>query len=146
MSAGGTVQIVSMVRSAFIARDPVGVLGEMQRTVARLDGARRTRRDELVALRREHAMSAVRALAAGSGTSAEHLQLNLFSAIVDGWFLQRGMAMDTRQETERMLVTIAAHDPPLFALLRRAVPITHASMGPLLRAVDYVFASDGPAA
>jgi Nucleotidyltransferase domain len=142
LCAGGEVQIVSMVRSARVARDPAGVLGEMQRTVARLDGERRMRRDELVAMRQENAMAAVRALVAGKGASGEHLQLELFSAVVDGWFLQRGLAMDTRQDTERMLDTIAGRDAPLFALLREAVPLTHASMAPLLRAVDHVFGPD----
>lgn len=138
LAAGGDGKIVSMLRSAYVARDPAGALGEMQRTIARLDGERRTRRDELVAMRREQALAAVRALHGGSG-AGEHLQLALFSAVVDGWFLQRGLAMDTRQDTERMLDTIAGLDAPLFALLRQAVPLTHASMTPLLRAVDLVF-------
>jgi hypothetical protein len=81
----------------------------------------------------------VRALHGGSGASDQHLQLGLFDAIVDGWYLQRGLAMDTRQETEWMLETIALRDAPLSALLTQAVPLTHASMNPLLRAVDYVF-------
>lgn len=139
LAAGGDVQMVSMVRSAFVARDPDGALREMQRTVARLDQERRTRRDELVAMRREHALTAVRALHGASGASDEHLQMELFAAIVDGWYLQRGMAMDTRQDTERMLDTIAGQDAHLSALLRRAVPLTHASMAPLLLAVDHVF-------
>lgn len=145
LCAGADVQMVSMVRSAFVARDPAGVLGEMQRRVARLDEERRTRRRELVSIRRENALAAVRALAAGSATPDEHLQLDLFAAVVDGWYLQRGLAMDTRQETERMLETIAADDPALAALLRRAVPLTHASMAPLLRAVDHVFGGEGEA-
>jgi hypothetical protein len=139
LAAGGDVVMVSMVRTAFVARDPAGYLREMQRTAARLDESRRTRRDELVALRGEHALSAVRMLHAGTGPGDEHLQLELFSAVVDGWFLQRGLAMNTRQEVERILETIAGHDAALAAWLRRAVPLTHASMAPLLRAVDHVF-------
>ena len=133
------VPLLAMVRSAFVARDPAGVLGEMQRTLARLDAERRTRRDELVAARREEALAVVRALHGGSGAGDEQLQMELFAAVVDGWFLKHGLATDTRQEAERMLVTIAGRDAPLSALLRRAVPLTHASMAPLLRAVDHVF-------
>lgn len=141
LAAGDDVRIVSMVRSAFVARDPAGHLKAMQRTVARLDQARRIRRDELVSMRREHALAAVHALCGGSGATDEHLQLELFAAVVDGWFLQQRLAMDTRQESERMLETIAGRDVQLFALLRQAVPLTHASMAPLLRAMDHVFAS-----
>lgn len=143
LAAGGDVVMVSMVRAAFIARDPAGYLGEMQRIVARLDEARRTRRGELVAHRREHALSAVRMLHDGGGAGDEHLQLELFSAIVDGWFLQHGLAMDTRQDTERMLETIAGQDAVLSRLLRGAIPLTHTSMTPLLRAVDHVFDPHG---
>jgi hypothetical protein len=135
------VPLLSMVRSAFVARDPAGVLGPVQRTLARLDGERRTRHDELVAVRREEALAVVRALYGGSGASDEHLQMELFKAIVDGWCLTHGLAVHTRQEAERMLITIASRDAPLSALLRQAVPLTHASMGPLLRAVDHVFGS-----
>jgi hypothetical protein len=138
LAAGGDVRMVSMVRSAVVTRDPAGVLGELQRTIARLDRERRTRREELVADRRAHALAAVRALH-GGGASDEHLQLELFTTIVDGWFLRRGLAMDTRQESERMLETIAGHDAALSALLREAVPLTQRSLAPLLRAVDYVF-------
>ncbi|HSU15379.1 nucleotidyltransferase domain-containing protein [Longimicrobium sp.] len=139
LQSGGDVRIVSMVRSAFVARDPGGSLAEMQRTVERLDAERRTRRDELVAVRREDAASLVRALRGGTPASDEHVQLQLFDAVVDGWYLKHGLAMDTRRESERMLETIAARDAALFELLRRAVPLTHTSMAPLLRAVDLVF-------
>jgi hypothetical protein len=139
LASGGDVRIVSMVRSAFVARDPAGALAEMQRTVARLDAERRTRRDELVAVRREDALARVHALHGGTPASDEHLQMELFDAIVDGWFLKHGLAMDTRQESERMLETIAARDPVLHDLLRRAIPLTRRSMAPLLRAVDHVF-------
>ena len=140
LAAGGDVRMVSMVRSAVVVRDPAGVLGGLQRTIARLDAERRTRRDELVAIRREHAFAAVRALH-GGGVSDEQAQLELFTAVVDGWYLLRGLSMDTRQESERMLETIAEHDAALSALLREAVPLTHRSLAPLLRAVDYVFGS-----
>jgi len=139
MAAGGDVRLVSMVRSAFVARDPAGVLGEMQRTVARLDAERLARRDELVAMRRGDALAAIRALHGGSADSDEQLQLRLFDAVVDGWYLKHGMAMDTRQASEQMLDTIAARDAALGALLRRAVPLTHAALAPLLRAADLVF-------
>ncbi|HEX8905874.1 MAG TPA: nucleotidyltransferase domain-containing protein [Longimicrobiaceae bacterium] len=139
LQSGGDVRIVSMVRSAFAARDPAGALEEMQRTVARLDRERRTRRDELVAVRRQDALAAVRALHGGTAAGDELLQMQLFDAVVDGWFLRQGLAMDTRQESERMLETIAARDPALHALLLRAVPLTHASMAALLHAVDHVF-------
>ena len=139
LASGGDVRIVSMVRSAFIARDPSGWLGEMQRTVARLDAERRSRREELVAIRRDDALKLVRALHGGSGAGDESLQMQLFDAVVDGWYLKRGMAMDTRQASERMLETIAGHDAALGALLRRAVPLTRDSMAPLLRATDLVF-------
>ena len=144
LAAGGDVRMVSMVRSAVVVRDPAGVLTGLQRTIARLDAERRTRRDELVDLRREHALAAVRALH-GGGVSDECAQLELFSAIVDGWYLRRGLAMDTRQESERMLETIAGRDAALAALLREAVPLTHRSLAPLLRAVDYVFGPDAAA-
>lgn len=144
LASGGDVRVVSMVRSAFVARDPEGVLGEMQRTVALLDAERRTRRDELVAVRREEGLGMVRALRGGTPSSDEHLQMQLFAAIVDGWFLRHGLAMETRQASERMLETIAAHDAPLFHLLRGAIPLTHASMPLLLRAFDHVF-EPGPA-
>ncbi|MFL5386572.1 MAG: nucleotidyltransferase domain-containing protein [Longimicrobiaceae bacterium] len=139
LAAGPDVRGVSMVRSAFVARDPEGVLGEMQRTVARLDRERRERRDELVAARREDALAIVRALHGGSGASDEQLQLQLFDAVVDGWYLRQGLAMDTRQASERMLETIGERDPALHALLLRAVPLTHQSMAALLHAVDHVF-------
>jgi hypothetical protein len=143
LASGGDERMVSMVRSAFVARDPSGALGAMQRTVARLDRERRTRRDELVAARRDDGLAAVRALHGGSGASDEHLQMQLFTAIVEGWYLTHGLAMDTRQESERMLDTVAGRDAPLYALLRRAVPLTHAAMAPLLRAFDHVFAPGG---
>jgi hypothetical protein len=139
LAAGGDVVMVAMVRSAFIARDPAGHLREVQRTVTRLDEARRTRRDELIALRAEHALSAVRMLHAGTGPSDEHLQLELFFAVVDGWFLQHGLPMETQPKTKWILETIAERDTTLSALLRSAVPLTHGSMAPLLRAVDHVF-------
>jgi hypothetical protein len=139
LQSGGEVRIVSMVRSAFVARDPSGSLAEMQRTVARLDAERRARRDELAAIRRDEALALVRALGGGSGAGDPHLQLQLFDAVVDGWYLKHGLAMDTRQESERMLETIAARDAELHTLLRQAVPLAHASMAPLLRAVDLVF-------
>lgn len=143
LQSGGDVRIVSMVRSAFVARDPTGALAEMQRTVARLDAERIARRDELVRIRAGDALAAVRALQGGTPASDEHLQVQLFDAIVDGWYLQRGMAMDTRQASERMLSTISEGDPALHALLLRAVPLTHASMAPLLRAADHVFGRRG---
>jgi hypothetical protein len=139
LASGGDVRLVSMVRSAFVARDPAGALGGMQRAVARHDAQRLTRRDELAAIRRDDALAAIRALHGGSPDSDEQLQMRLFDAVVDGWYLKRGMAMDTRQASERMLETIAAHDSALGALLRRAVPLTHAAMAPLLRAADLVF-------
>ncbi len=139
LAAGGDVVLASMVRTAFVARDPAGQLREMQQTLARLDASRHIRRDELTALRREQALAAVRLLHAGTGPSDEHLQLELFSAVVDGWFLRHGLPMDTRQQVERILDTIASRDEALAALLRRAVPLTHDSMPPLLRAVDRVF-------
>ncbi len=145
LQSGADVRIVSMVRSAFVARDPAGSLAEMQRTVARLDAERRVRRDELVALRREDARSLVGALAGGSGAGDEHLQMQLFDALVDAWFLRHGLAMDTRQASERMLDTIAARDAALYELLRGAVPLTHASLAPLLRAFAHVFEA-GPGA
>ena len=139
LQSGGDVRIVSMVRSAFVARDPDGALGEMQRTVARLDAERLTRRDELIAIRRDDALALVRALAGGTPASDEHLQIQLFDAVVDGWYLRHGLAMDTRQASERMLETIAARDPALAALLRRASPLTQDAMPALLRAVDHVY-------
>jgi hypothetical protein len=139
LAAGGDVAMVSMVRTAFVAWDPAGQLRGMQRTLARLGEARRARRDELIALRSEHALAMIRLLHAGTGPGDEHLQLELFSAVVEGWFLRRGLPMDTRQEVERILETIADRDEALAVLLRRAVPLTHASMPPLLRAVDHVF-------
>lgn len=142
LASGSDVRIVSMVRSAFVARDPAGALSEMQRTVARLDSERLSRRDELVAIRRDDALRLVRALHGGSGASDEQLQLQLFDAVVDGWYLRQGLAMDTRQASERMLVTIAEHDLALHALLARAVALTHASMAALLRAVDHVYPPD----
>lgn len=142
LAAGGDVRMVSMVRSAMVVRDPEGVLGALQRTIARLDRERLERRDELVAMRREHALAAVHALHGGSGTGDEQLQLALFTAIVDGWFLQRGWALDTRQASAAVLETIAAHDRVLSGLLREAVPLTHRSLAPLLRAVDHVYGPD----
>jgi hypothetical protein len=139
LASGGDVRVVSMVRSAFVAHDPDGVLGEMQHTVARLDAERLTRRDELVAVRREDGLAMIRALRGGTAASDEHLQMQLFAAIVDGWYLAHGLMMETRQASERMLDTIAEHDAPLFALLRGAIPLTHASMSLLLCAFDYVF-------
>ena len=145
LSSGGDVPLLSMVRTAFVARDPAGVLEKIQGTLAHLDQERRTRRDELVAVRREEALALVRALHGGSGASDEHLQMELFKAVVDGWYLKHGLPMYTRAEAERVLITIAGRDAPLSALLRRAVPLTHASMAPLLRAVDHVFGSGGEA-
>lgn len=144
LASGGDVRVVSMVRSAFVARDPEGVLRGMQRAVGRMDEERRTRRDELVQVRREDGLKMIRALRGGTPMSDEHLQMQLFAAIVDGWYLRHGLAMDTRQASERMLETIAGHDATLFALLRRAIPLTHASMALLLRAYDHVF-EPGPA-
>lgn len=144
LASGGDVRLVSMVRSAFVARDPEGVLGEMQRTVARLDAERLARRDALVAVRKEDGLRLVRALRGGTAAGDEHLQMQLFAAIVDGWFLKHGLAMETRQASERMLETIAGRDPPLFRLLRGAIPLTQASMPLLLRAFDSVF-DPGPA-
>jgi hypothetical protein len=143
LASGSDVRIVSMVRSAFVARDPAGVLGEMQRTVARLDGERVSRREQLAAVRREDAMKLVRALQGGSNASDEHLQIQLFDAVVDGWYLRQGLSMNTRQASERMLETIAARDPALHALLLRAIPLTHAALAPLLRAVDHVYPAAG---
>ncbi|HYH83336.1 MAG TPA: nucleotidyltransferase domain-containing protein [Longimicrobium sp.] len=140
LASGGEVRVVSMVRSAFVARDPNGVMGEMQRTVARLDRERLERRDELAAIRRDEGLALIRALHGGTPAGDEHLQMQLFTAIVDGWFLLHGLAMETRQASERMLDTIAAHDRPLYDLLRRATPLTHAALAPLLRAFDHVFA------
>jgi hypothetical protein len=139
LASGADVLIVSMVRSAFVVRDPAGALGEMQHTVARLDRERLSRRDELVAVRRGDALALVRALHEGSGASDEQLQLRLFEAVVDGWYLQQGLAMDTRQASERMLETIAARDAALHALLLGCVPLTQRSMAALLLAVDHVF-------
>lgn len=144
LASGWDVRIVSMVRSAFVARDPAGALRGMQRTVARLDAERLTRREELVAVRREDGSRLIRAVHGGTPASDEHLQMQLFSAIVDGWHLRNGLAMDTRQASERMLETIAAHDAALFDLLRGAVPLTHRSLALLLRAFDHVF-DPGPA-
>ena len=142
LASGGDVRIVSMVRSAFVARDPSGWLGQMQRTVARLDQERRDRRHELAVIRRDDALKLVRALHGGTAAGDEPLQMQLFDAVVDGWFLRHGLAMDTRQETERMLVTIAGRDPALAALLRDTIPLTHRSLSALLRAVDHVFEPD----
>lgn len=139
LAASGDVPMISMVRTAYVARDPAGQLEAMQRTVARLDAERRVRRDELIAVRREHALAAVRALHGGSGASDEHLQLELFSAIVDGWLLRQGLIINSRAESEGALDTIAGRDPTLAALLRRVTPLTHASMAALLRAFDHVF-------
>lgn len=139
LQSGGDARMVSMVRSAWVARDPDGALAGLQRTVARLDAERRARRGELAAVRREDALGLVRALRGGTPMGDSHLQVQLFDAIVDGWFLQQGLAMDTRQESERMLETIASRDAALAGLLARAAPLTHASLAPLLRAVDVVF-------
>ena len=139
LAARDDVPLLAMVRSAFVVRDPAGVLGRMQHTLARLDGERRTRRDELVAVRREAARAVVRALRGGSGARGEPLLLELFAAVVDGWYLKHGLAVTTRQEAEGMLATIASRDAPLAALLRQAVPVTRASMAPLLRAAEHVF-------
>jgi hypothetical protein len=147
LASAGDVRIVSMVRSAFVARDPAGVLDAMQRVVERLDGDRLARRDELVAIRRQEGLECVRALRDGTGASDEHLQMQLIAAIVDGWYLEHGLAMETRQASERMLDLIAERDTRLFALLRGAIPLTHASLALLLRAFDRVFqpvpATDG---
>lgn len=139
LASGGDVRVVSMVRSAFVARDPRGVLGAMQRTVARLDRERLERRGELAAILHDEGIALIRALHGGGPAGDEHLQMQLFAAIVDGWFLLRGLAMETREASERMLDTIAAHDAPLSALLCRAVPLTHGSLALLLRAFDHVF-------
>lgn len=144
LASGGDVRVVSMVRSAFVAWDPEGVLQGMQHAVARLDEERRTRRDALVQVRREDGLKMIHALRGGTPMSDEHLQMQLFAAIVDGWYLGHGLAMDTRQASERMLETIAGRDAPLFSLLRRAIPLTQASMALLLRAFDHVF-EPGPA-
>ncbi|MBB6069474.1 hypothetical protein HNQ61_001089 [Longimicrobium terrae] len=139
LASGGDAAMVTMVRTAFVARDPAGWLAEMQRTVARLSGERHARRGELVALRRERALAAVRALAKGTEATDEQLQLELFAAVVEGWYLRKGLSMDSKRESARAIDVIAARDPELHQLLRRAIPITHGSMAPLLRAVDYVF-------
>ncbi|HVH11462.1 MAG TPA: nucleotidyltransferase domain-containing protein [Longimicrobium sp.] len=142
LAASGDVPMISMVRTAFVARDPSGQLEAMQRTVARLDAERRARRDELVAVRREHALAAVRALHGGSGASDEHLQLELYSAIVDGWLLRQGLVIDSRAESDGVLDTIAGREAALAALLRRATPLTQVSMAALLRAFDHVFGKE----
>jgi hypothetical protein len=142
LSASGDVPTLVIVRISFVARDPEGYLGEMQRTLARLESERLTRREELVPVRRGHALELIRHLGTGSDAGWQPLQMELFAAIVDGWYLRHGLTRNTRQEGERMFETIAAHDPPLAALLRDAVPMTHASLEPLLRAFDHVYDDD----
>lgn len=143
MLAGGSdTAMVAMVRTAVVARDPAGCLRELQRTVARLDGERLARRDELIALRREHALAVRRALAEGRAADEQHLQLELFTTVTDGWFLREGMVIRSRQESREVLETIESCDAALAALLREAIPFTRASSAPLLRAADRVF---GPA-
>lgn len=141
LAAGGDVATIVMVRIAFIARDPAGALGEMQRTVARLDAERRIRRDELFAVRRDDALRAARALRREDGAGIP-LQMALFGAIVDAWYLRQGLVMASRKASERMLDRIAAQDAALAALLRESVPVTHASRETLLRACDLAFGED----
>lgn len=141
LAESGDVPMIAMVRSAFVARDPAGVLGEMQRTVARLDHERRTRRDELTAVRRERAIAAVRALRDGAGDPL--LKLDVFAAIVDGWHLRHGLAIESRQASERIIDTIAERDAPLATLLRETIPLTPTSGPSLLQAFDHVFGATG---
>jgi hypothetical protein len=142
LAAGADAVTVAMVRSAVVARDPAGLFAGMQRTVARLDDERRMRRDELFILRREHARTVMRALGEGSGGANESLQLELCAAVVDGWLLREGRTIRSKQESERILETIEAADPALATLLRQAIPVTHDSLAPLLRAADGVFGAD----
>lgn len=139
LASSGDVPMLVIVRITFIARDPEGHLGEMQRTLARLEAERLARREELVAVRRSHAAEIVRLLDSGSGAPPPQLQMELFAAVVDGWYLRHGHTRNTRQEGERMFDTIAAHDPALAALLRQAVPMTHSSRDVLLRAFEHVY-------
>jgi hypothetical protein len=145
LAAGGDVPTIVMVRMAFVARDPADALGGMQRTLARLDAERQPRRDELFAARREDALATAHALRREGGVRSVPLQLALFDAIVDGWYLKHGLVMASRKPSERFLDVIAAHDPLLSALLRAAVPVTHASQAPLLRACALAFGTDGSA-
>jgi hypothetical protein len=139
LAAGSDTAMVAMVRTAVVARDPAGCLRELQRTVARLDGERLARRDELIALRWEHALAARRALAEGPGADQPHLQLELFTAVVDGWLLREGRVIRSRQESQGVLEAIERCDAALAALLREAIPLTRDSTAPLLRAADHVF-------
>lgn len=139
LAAGSDTAMVAMVRTAVVARDPAGCLRELQRTVARLDGERLARRDALIALRRDHALAARKALGDGAGADEPHLQLELFTAVVDGWLLREGMVIRSKQESQGVLETIERDDAELAALLREAIPITRDSLAPLLRAADRVF-------
>lgn len=144
LASGADEAMLTMVRTAVVARDPAGCLGELQRTVARLDGERLVRRDELMAARREHVRAAMRSLREGNGAGGSHaVQLALFAAAVDGWFLREGLAITSKQERRKLLETIAGRDPALAALLRQAIPITPDSLPHLLRAVDHVFGRAG---
>lgn len=143
LASGADEAMLAMVRTAVLARDPAGCLREMQRTVARLDGERLIRRDELMAVRRERVRAAMRALSEGGATGSPELQLELFAAVVDGWFLREGVSITSKQESRRALETIELRDPALAALLRQAIPVTHDSLAPLLRAVDHVFGPIG---
>ncbi len=143
LASGADLGMLAMVRTAVVARDPAGRLGELQRMVARLDRERLMRRDELMAIRRQHAQAAMRALREGGGTSGPHLQLELFAAVVDGWFLREGLAVTSKQESRRTLETIEERDPALAALLHQAIPVTLQSAAWLLRAADHVFGRTG---
>lgn len=139
LAAGADLVTAAMVRSAVVARDPAGWLAELQRAVVRLDGERAGRRDELVALRRDHAVKVMRALRSESGDRTESLQLELFAAVVDGWLLRERLEIRSKQESRQILETIETRDPALAALLRQAIPITRDSAAALLRAADGVF-------
>ncbi|HET7231525.1 MAG TPA: hypothetical protein VFJ16_16060 [Longimicrobium sp.] len=139
LATSGDVPMLVIVRISFIARDPDGVLGQMQRTLTRLEGERLLRRDELATVRRGHAMEIIRRLGPAGSAGRPQLQMELFAAIVDGWYVRQGLRRDTRQDGERTFVTIAERDAPLAALLRQAVPMTHASLEPLLRAFEHVY-------
>lgn len=139
LAAGSDTTMVAMVRTAVVARDPAGCLREMQRTVARLDGERLARRDELIALRREHAVATRTALGEGRGADEPHLLLELFTAVVDGWLLREGMVIRSKQESQGVLEAIERRDAALAALLCEAIPLTHDSTAPLLRAADHVY-------
>lgn len=145
LASGGDVATIVMVRIAFIARDPAGALGRMQGTVARLDAERATRRDELFAVRRDDALKAARALRREGAEGGVPLQMALFAAIVDAWYLRQGLVMASRKASERILHRIAERDAPLAVLLRASVPVTPATVETLLRACDLAFGVDAGA-